>query len=107
VISEVVVCGRHAGRLEHVLFFVHQPRGRRPGAPGATSDRGTDRSAATFLRLKWQFNAGKVHSAEEFIREIATRSGTSGLTYHVKLADGSQQESAEFLHGLLSGIPGT
>jgi hypothetical protein len=63
------------------------------------------KTAARFLRLKWQANAAKVHSVDEFIREIATRSGTSGSAYTVKLADGSEVESAQFLATLLANIP--
>jgi len=64
------------------------------------------KSAAKFLRLKWEFNASKVRSAEDFIREIATRSGTSGQPYRVKLADGTEQESAQYLHTVLSKLYG-
>lgn len=54
-------------------------------------------SAATFLRLKWEFNASEVKTARDFIDKIATMSGTSGKPYLIRFKDGSETKSREFL----------
>jgi len=59
-------------------------------------------TAAYFLRAKWQFNQAVVASAEDFIRKIGTRSGTSGAPYRVRRADGEEEDSERFLSRLLS-----
>jgi Family of unknown function (DUF5329) len=61
-------------------------------------------SAATFLRRKWQANYSAVHSARDFVEKIATISGTSGKPYLIRLKDGSEIKSREFLLGQLEKI---
>lgn len=57
--------------------------------------------AARFLRGKWDYNRDRVHSAEDFVREIGTRSGKDGPAYRVRNADGTEEEGAAFLTRLL------
>jgi hypothetical protein len=69
---------------------------------------GTAHDAATtvrFLRAKWERYADKVHTAEDFIREVATQSITSGDRYRVRKADGSEEDSAAYLGRLLAAKP--
>jgi len=54
-------------------------------------------SAATFLRLKWQANNAEVKTARDFIDRIGSASGTSGKAYLVRLEDGTEISSREFL----------
>lgn len=61
-------------------------------------------SAATFLRRKWQANHSAVHSARDFVEKIATVSGTSGNPYLIRLKDGSEIKSREFLLAELEKI---
>jgi hypothetical protein len=61
-------------------------------------------TAATFLRRKWQANHSAVHSAREFIEKIATASGTSGKPYLIRLTDGSEIKSRDFLLAQLDKI---
>jgi hypothetical protein len=58
-------------------------------------------TAATFLRLKWQANDAIVKSARDFIDRIGSVSGTSGRPYLVRLKDGTEVNSREFLLGEL------
>jgi hypothetical protein len=61
-------------------------------------------TAATFLRRKWQANHSAVHSAREFVEKIATASGTSGKPYLIRLTDGSEIRSRDFLLAQLDRI---
>jgi len=54
-------------------------------------------TAATFLRLKWQANDTIVKTARDFIDRIGSVSGTSGRPYLVRLNDGTEVHSREFL----------
>jgi len=54
-------------------------------------------TAATFLRSKWQANDSVVKSARDFIDRVATVSGTSGKPYLVRMKDGTEIPSREFL----------
>ena len=54
-------------------------------------------TAATFLRLKWQANDTTVKTARDFIDRIGSVSGTSGRPYLVRLKDGTEVYSREFL----------
>ena len=62
------------------------------------------RSAAKFLRAKWDDRADEVRSAEGFIAEVATRSSTTGKPYLVRYADGREVETAVFLRGELAKL---
>jgi hypothetical protein len=61
-------------------------------------------TAATFLRRKWQANAGAVSSARDFIEKVATASGTSGKPYLIRFQDGSEIQSRQFLLAELTKI---
>jgi hypothetical protein len=61
-------------------------------------------TAATFLRLKWQANDAIVKTARDFIDRIGSMSGTSGKPYLVRLKDGTEVHSREFLLGELKKL---
>src|SRR5215831_10864792 len=61
-------------------------------------------TAATFLRLKWQANDTLVRTARDFIDKIGSASGTSGRPYLVRLKDGTELNSREFLLGELKKL---
>ncbi len=64
----------------------------------------TGAQAADFLRGKLKWRMEKVHTVQDFIDEIGTRSTTSGETYLVRHADGRTVPSAEFLRQELRRI---
>ena len=64
------------------------------------------RSAAIFLRRKWQANQSEVRSAREFIDKIASYSGTSGKPYLIRFKDGKEIDSREFLLARLKTLEG-
>jgi hypothetical protein len=53
--------------------------------------------AAAFLRRKWEANDSKVKTARDFIDEIASFSATSGKPYLIRLNDGRELRSRDFL----------
>jgi hypothetical protein len=57
----------------------------------------TGAQAADFLRGKLQWQLEKVATAQDFIIRIGTRSTSSGNVYLVRLADGRELPSAQFL----------
>ena len=54
-------------------------------------------TAATFLRRKWRANEAHVKSARDFIEIVGSFSSTSGEPYLIRLKDGKEVKSADFL----------
>lgn len=54
-------------------------------------------AAEAHLRMKWEKQAGKIKSAEDFIALCATKSSMSGERYRIRLKDGAVRDSAELL----------
>jgi len=51
------------------------------------------KTAAKFLRGKWQANTAEIKTAKDFIDKAATRSSTSGKPYVIKFTDKSGKKS--------------
>ena len=62
------------------------------------------KSAATFLRRKWQANKSEVKTAGDFVDRVASISGTSGKPYLIRFKDGKEVPSREFLLAKLKSI---
>jgi hypothetical protein len=54
-------------------------------------------TAVRFLRGKWEANDAVVKTARDFIDKVASFSGTSGKPYLIRLKDGKEIPSREFL----------
>jgi hypothetical protein len=87
-------------RIEGLLDAIAQMRELKFVRSGTAYDAAT---AVRFLRAKWDRYRAKVSSAEDFIREIATKSETTGERYRVRGADGKEEDSAAFLGRVLAG----
>ena len=61
-------------------------------------------TAVRFLRSKWETNDGQVKTARDFIDKVASFSGTSGKPYLIRLKDGKEIPSREFLLAELKKI---
>ncbi len=85
-------------RIEHLIQVVEHSTDRSFIRNGTSYNAAT---AARFLRLKWNHDRDRVHTAEDFVREIGSQSGTTGSHYRVRNADGSEEDSAVFLNRLL------
>lgn len=59
-------------------------------------------AAVDHLRTKLRLAGARVQTAEDFIRLCATESSVSGRPYEIRLADGRQVLSAEFLRQQLA-----
>jgi hypothetical protein len=59
------------------------------------------RTAALFLRRKWQFDKDMVRTAEDFIESIASRSSTTGKPYRIRMKDGKEIECGGYLDAIL------
>ena len=64
------------------------------------------KSAAIFLRRKWQANHSEVKTARDFIDRVATFSGTSGRPYLIRFKDGTEIQSRDFLMARLKTLEG-
>jgi hypothetical protein len=60
------------------------------------------KTAAKFLRGKWESNAGKIKTAEDFIRVAATKSSTTGKPYMIRLKGAKATPCADYLTNLLA-----
>jgi hypothetical protein len=68
---------------------------------------GSDYSAAdatVFLRRKLEAYGDRVKTVQDFIDQIGSKSSTSGQIYKVRLADGREVPSADFLRAELARI---
>ena len=61
-------------------------------------------TAVRFLRGKWAVNESTVKTARDFIDKVASFSGTSGKPYLIRLNDGKEIPSREFLAAELQKI---
>lgn len=86
-------------RIERLIEVVARSTDRSFIRNGTSYDAAT---AARFLRLKWDYAHDRVHSAEDFVREIGSHSGTTGSHYRVRNSDGSEEDSAVFLTRMLA-----
>jgi hypothetical protein len=64
------------------------------------------KSAAIFLRRKWQANQSEVKTARDFIDKVASFSGTSGKPYLIRFKDGREVHSRDFLLARLKSAEG-
>lgn len=81
-------------KVERLIQFVR-------GMKGATFIRNgsehTCKEAADHLQSKWEKHKNQVKSAENFIEEIASRSGMTGQDYLIRFADGTEVTTNEVL----------
>jgi Family of unknown function (DUF5329) len=60
------------------------------------------KSAAKFLRGKWQANDKEIKTAADFIAKAATLSSTTGKPYLIRFKDGKQVKCGEYLTAQLA-----
>lgn len=62
------------------------------------------KTAAKFLRGKWNMHKGEIKTAADFIAKAATGSSTSGKPYLIRFKDGVQTECGAFLSAELKTL---
>jgi hypothetical protein len=62
------------------------------------------RAAGDHLRMKLRRAGGRVKTADDFIRYIASKSSMSGEPYKIRFADGRVVTSEAFLRGKLKAL---
>ncbi|MFL5328280.1 MAG: DUF5329 family protein [Gemmataceae bacterium] len=55
------------------------------------------KTAAGFLRSKWERNDAQIKTAREFIDKIASTSSTTGKPYLIRFKDGKEYQSGIYL----------
>lgn len=63
--------------------------------------------AAAFLRRKWQAQASRITSTEDFIEKVASFSSTSGQPYLIRFGDGREIPCSVFLRAELAKLQRT
>jgi hypothetical protein len=84
-----------ARRIERLIDVVARSTDRRFIRNGTDYDAGT---AARFLRAKWEYASRRIHTAEDFVREVGTQSSSTGTRYRVRGPDGREEDGASFLN---------
>ena len=81
-------------KVERLISFIRS-------LEGATFIRnGTEHNcqeAADHLLAKWKKHMNEIHSAEDFIAELASASGMTGKDYQIRYADGTVVPTKEVL----------
>ncbi len=62
------------------------------------------KTAARFLRGKWEANDRKVKTAQDFIEKIASISSTTEKPYLIRLKDGKEIKTSEYLPTVLKKL---
>jgi hypothetical protein len=55
------------------------------------------KTAARFLRGKWEANEAQIKTAKDFIEKAASVSSTTGKPYLIRLKDGKEQKCGDYL----------
>src|SRR3954462_2576006 len=68
-------------------------------------DRENDaKTAARFLRGKWEAKESEIKTAKEFIEKVASISSTTGKPYLIRFKDGKQMKGGDYLLGELKKL---
>ena len=62
------------------------------------------KTAAKFLRGKWDSNESKIKSAKDFIEKAASVSSTSGKPYLIRFKDGKDVKTGDYLSEQLKNL---
>ena len=81
-------------KIEALIKYVGDLKDTKFIRNGSTYDVST---AVRFLRGKWEANDAQVKTARDFIDKVASVSGTSGKPYLIRLKDGKEIPSHDFL----------
>ncbi|MCX6877306.1 MAG: DUF5329 family protein [Verrucomicrobia bacterium] len=86
------------GKIEALISHVENLKDAKFIRNGSNYDA---KSAAKFLRGKWQSKDKEIRTAAEFIEKVATVSSTTGKPYLIRFSDGREVKCGEYLKGEL------
>ncbi len=84
----------HVGSLEGAVFI-------------RNGEEHTPAEAAEHLRRKWESGGGEIATADDFIEKLASKLSVSGEEYKLRLKDGTELSSGEYLRERLAEIERT
>lgn len=107
LLAGIAALGARAGEaqreIEHLLQYVQAS-----GCEFIRNGKAHDASAArAHLTKKYQAVKSRVHSAEDFIRYVASASSISKQTYRVRCAGAAETDSGPWLERELSRLRGS
>lgn len=62
------------------------------------------KAAAAHLRMKRRFAGSRIHTANDFIEGLASRSSETGQPYQIRFANGKTEDASVYFHMVLSHI---
>jgi hypothetical protein len=62
------------------------------------------KAAAAHLRMKRRFAGSRIHTANDFIEGLASRSSETGQPYQIRFSNGKTEDASVFFHTVLSHI---
>ena len=95
-----------AGETQKIEALIQEVRDLKDATFIRNGSAYNSKSAAIFLRRKWQANHSEVKTARDFIDRVATFSGTSGRPYLIRFKDGTEIQSRDFLMARLKTLEG-
>jgi hypothetical protein len=95
-----------AGETQKIEALIEHVRDLKDATLIRNGSAYNSKSAAIFLRRKWQANQSNVRTARDFIDKVASFSGTSGKPYLIRFKDGKEIHSREFLLARLKTLEG-
>ena len=95
-----------AGETQKIEALIRDVRNLKDATFIRNGSAYNSKSAAIFLRRKWQANQPEVRTARDFIDKVASFSGTSGKAYLIRFKDGTEIHSRDFLMARLKTLEG-
>ena len=93
--------GESKARIEALISHVQSLKGATFIRNGSEYD---SKSAAKFLKGKWDANRKEIHTPSEFIEKVATKSSTTGKPYVIRLQDGKETPCGPYLTAQLKKL---
>jgi hypothetical protein len=88
-------------KIEALIAHIEELKGATFVRNGREYDAG---AAAQFLRGKWQARASEIRTARDFVENVARASSTTGQPYLIRLRDGTEHKSGEYLLSRLQAL---
>jgi hypothetical protein len=81
-------------KIEALIKHIEDLKGAKFVRNGRDYDAKT---AARFLRGKWEANESRIRTAKDFVEKVASISSTTGKPYQIRLENGKEVKSRDYL----------